>query len=490
MTFTDPIPFEEAVAFARRKGLLPTRLNSRQLSALSSQLKRRATFSAKMDRLGVLDVLQKNLEKITEGGTDEFGRIRSIPEAKAQLKEAMQRAGILPAPAGTSQVQDFYSDSRRQLMVETNVLDTLNFGRWKATQDPIALDINPAWELVRMIEPRGQPRDWEQRWQDAGGEIIDGRMVALKNDPIWQALGDGIGGYEDTLGNPWPPFAFNSGMNVIDVTREDAVALGLLGEDDAVEPSDEHDLNESLEASSERFDEEIQAALADDDSLELVDGVLRLANRRAVVRNRLGGLLALMNAGTSEGARKGWETRRLGMQTAIDSVLDGKTKRADYADVSDAEAAKIRAATGRDVRGYKHTLDQDTIRHIEKRHGAGREQRPDQEPITKADYAKIPDIITSPDKIEAGRSSRGLPTIKYTKKIGSDHMFVEEEWTAQRRLVAKTFWKKKAALGNRATTSTREAGVVQTSETSRAYLKHDSTRGRLQALCSALREAA
>ena len=62
-------------------------------------------------------------------------------------------------------------------------------------------------------------------------------MVALKSSGVWLALGDGAGGYSDTLGNPFPPFAYNSGYDVDEITREDAVALGLMSEDDEVQPA-------------------------------------------------------------------------------------------------------------------------------------------------------------------------------------------------------------------------------------------------------------
>ena len=54
-----------------------------------------------------------------------------------------------------------------------------------------------------------------------------GDFVALKSSPIWQALGDGVGGFKDTLGNPYPPFAFGSGMGWTDVSADDAASLGL-----------------------------------------------------------------------------------------------------------------------------------------------------------------------------------------------------------------------------------------------------------------------
>ena len=92
----------------------------------------------------------------------------------------------------------------------------------------------PAWELKRFGQRR-VPRDWQQRWKAAGdatgwvGAIRDSDvMVALKNSPIWQALGDGVGGYNDTLGNPYPPFAFDSGMAWVGVDRSECIKLGLV----------------------------------------------------------------------------------------------------------------------------------------------------------------------------------------------------------------------------------------------------------------------
>ena len=82
------------------------------------------------------------------------------------------------------------------------------------------------------------PRDWPTRWQAAALECGDmdalavfaktGRMAALKASPIWQSLSDGAGGYRDTLGNPWPPFAFNSGMGVEEIDLDEAREMALL----------------------------------------------------------------------------------------------------------------------------------------------------------------------------------------------------------------------------------------------------------------------
>ena len=129
---------------------------------------------------------------------------------------------------------------------------------------PEVLDEYPALEFKRLFDrdvPRGLKRgpkgalimvpedNWPSRWAAAGAEAGDedwldwegdaqgGRGVALKSSGIWQALGDGAGDYDDTLGNPFPPFAFNSGFMTFDLSREEAVNLGLIGADEAAKPA-------------------------------------------------------------------------------------------------------------------------------------------------------------------------------------------------------------------------------------------------------------
>ena len=104
-----------------------------------------------------------------------------------------------------------------------------------AAQTPGVLKAFPAWRLVRR-GTRMDPRDdWDLRWAAAGtatawqGACRDD-LVALKSSPIWAALGDGAGGFKDAIGNPFPPFAFGSGMGWIAVGRDEAAELGLVEE--------------------------------------------------------------------------------------------------------------------------------------------------------------------------------------------------------------------------------------------------------------------
>lgn len=290
MTFDEPISFEEAVAFLRAKVLLPTDLDSATLRMLEAELKRRALFSARMTRMEFLQTLKRVTETLVSGLKDpEEGVYISIPEAKAQLQETLESIGYEPDPEDRGTIKDFLSDRRRQLVVETNVLDTLGYGRYKAENDPASVIVNPGWKLVRVTHSR-VPRDWEKRWQDAGEAVgwlgaSKVEMVALKNSPIWQALGDGAGGYDDTLGNPWPPFAFLSGMGVTQQSRKECTRLGLIqpGELPMASPAKQRGLNDSTSASLASFDEELRRVFENDPVFLADKARLKIANARGTL---------------------------------------------------------------------------------------------------------------------------------------------------------------------------------------------------------------
>ena len=99
-------------------------------------------------------------------------------------------------------------------------------GQMAAGESPVFLRTNPAWRLERTgarKKPRG---DWKRRWEAAGASVgwqgaAKRSFVALKDSPIWDALGKGVGGFGDTLGSPFPPFAFGSGMAWTNVSRRE-----------------------------------------------------------------------------------------------------------------------------------------------------------------------------------------------------------------------------------------------------------------------------
>ena len=277
MEFEAPTPFDEALRAVLEKGLLPTSLDSKALRELQGELKRRAVFSARVTQAEILDEIKSQVADLASGAT----KGASYTRAKSQLLAAIKRTGYAPNEDEKGGITDPTSDRRLSLIIETNVRDSQGHGTFVAGNDPVALDINPGQELVRVGNPE-KPRDWSARWEAAlaattrDGATSGPRFVALKNHPVWQALGDGAGGYDDTLGNPWPPFAFLSSMAVIVVSREDCVELGILDEETRVPSAEEIGLNDSLGADAARFSPELLKALEGNPELHVVDGVLGL----------------------------------------------------------------------------------------------------------------------------------------------------------------------------------------------------------------------
>ena len=112
-------------------------------------------------------------------------------------------------------------------------------GRFNSqNSDPVLLEEYPALEFLKVYDREPPEKTWKARWQAACAAANDGkastiftktrRMVALKSSSVWQQLGDGAGGYEDTLGNPFPPFIPDSGFDLDEISRKEAQELGLI----------------------------------------------------------------------------------------------------------------------------------------------------------------------------------------------------------------------------------------------------------------------
>lgn len=241
-----------------------TQLASGAWADVPRGLRERALFSARVTNAQLLQTLKEGVESILNPQT--VRRVdRVTPEnpeglvtegmndatARANIKDLLRRLNYDPGDkAGT--IQDLSSDRRINLQLRMNVESSQGFGQWLKAHDDGSLLAFPAQELFRA-EEREEPRNWPTRWMQAGGQIFDGRMIALKNDPIWTAI--------SAFGNPYPPFDFNSGMWVRGVDREEAIALGLLRRGETVPPVTVENFNAGLEASMKDVDPELLASL-------------------------------------------------------------------------------------------------------------------------------------------------------------------------------------------------------------------------------------
>ncbi|MBR5879206.1 MAG: hypothetical protein IKY91_06590, partial [Akkermansia sp.] len=181
---------------------LPTHLDSATIRArVAQQIREQAFFSAQMTLGGYLKDLQRLLAAYADGQMDASQvRIR----ARAKLDEL----GFSTVATG---LQDPRSPARLNLILKTNEQMAAGMAQRDLGADPLLLKAFPAWELVSGGFRKVHRTDWPRRWQAAGdavawrGALKGKRMVALKTSPIWAALGQGAGGFKDTLGNPYPP---------------------------------------------------------------------------------------------------------------------------------------------------------------------------------------------------------------------------------------------------------------------------------------------
>lgn len=263
MTFDAPIEFREAVSQLAARKLMPTSLTSAELSQLNKQILRKSFTSAQTTLEGLLERYKAGVESIInpqqvlrEGEELTVTEGYNPATLRTFIKDYLREISYEPEEGKEGGIQDLSSNGRINLVIKTNVELQHGAGRFiqqNANEDVV--DLWPALELVRF-EEREEPRDWEQRWKIASQVANDpgaarvleetGRMVALKSSGIWQALGDGAGGYLDTLGNPFPPFAFNSGMWTEEVDRAESIELGLIGEEEEAAPAS-FDLGSLLE---------------------------------------------------------------------------------------------------------------------------------------------------------------------------------------------------------------------------------------------------
>lgn len=228
----------------RSRSTFPTDLSSAEIRGFSRELRMRSVFSARMTNAEAVQELADVVDDMLSGKINMAkGRLRMMRKLKElgydpEKGFPQDMAAIPPAERGS--LRDLSSERRLNLMLETNMRIAAGYGRMVAGNSEAARAMFPAWELVRLywrrIE-RGTPDShsagWALRWQAAGDAVgwvgaLRSPWIALKDSPIWEALGDGEGGYQDVLNNPFPPFAFNSGMAWRAVPREECARLGLV----------------------------------------------------------------------------------------------------------------------------------------------------------------------------------------------------------------------------------------------------------------------
>ena len=224
-----------------RKSLVAQgKMSSADWDVASAAIRERAFFSSRVESVRFLDTCRSRISDLLENRRDADGALASRARVVSDIMRAARDAGIA---RGTQSVTDPGSYARANVIIDTNAGMAAGYVQAELANSLGARMAFPAQELLR-IEERDQKRDWLSRWTAAGGEIYAGRMIALKEDPVWTRI--------SRFGQPYPPFDYNSGMGVEDVSYDDAVALGLIQEGyKPPENSPLKDFNDKLEASME-----------------------------------------------------------------------------------------------------------------------------------------------------------------------------------------------------------------------------------------------
>ena len=194
-----------------QKALVGSNLDSRQWNSIQAGLRDRAFFSSQVASARILHAAR-------EMAAERAGGNISASEFRREMRKVLGRDGY-DAGDGRGTIKDLMTKARLDVIQRTNVEQARGYVHHLEATAPGAVAAFPAQELVR-VRQRKNPRDWRKRWEDNGGKLYDGRMIALVDDPIWTAI--------SAFDNPFPPFDFGSGMGVRAVKKSEAVRLGVI----------------------------------------------------------------------------------------------------------------------------------------------------------------------------------------------------------------------------------------------------------------------
>ena len=196
-----------------QKALVGSSLDSSQWNQVQAGFRNRAFFLSRVAEVNIIASMRERTAEYAQGGTD-------ISKIRMQMREDLRRMHYEPRPGEENTIKDLFTQSRLDVIIKTNVAQARGYMQYAEGLSPGAFAAFPAQEFTRIRHSRKPRKDWPQRWAKAGGKVYGGKMIALKDDPVWTRL--------SVFGNPFPPFDWGSGMGVLDVDGPEAERLGLV----------------------------------------------------------------------------------------------------------------------------------------------------------------------------------------------------------------------------------------------------------------------
>ena len=241
--------------FARRK-TVASAWNTADWAQAPAEIVSRSFFSAGVESGRFLAEARSGITAALDVSRDQYGRLPDREKFVADLRGVALRLG-LGTPDKPNDLKNLAGARRLGIIWDMNVNSANGRARRAAGLSQGALFAAPAQELVRGRNAR-VPRDWTARWAEAGAQVdwegaLRTRFVARKTSPIWLEL--------SRFGTPWAPFDFGSGMILRNISRDQAVALGLLQEDEILEPDPDPAYNDGLAATMQGVPDDVAEAV-------------------------------------------------------------------------------------------------------------------------------------------------------------------------------------------------------------------------------------
>lgn len=170
----------------------------------------------------ILSAERRACEALMRGDNTERGSIIRMSDVIGPIQELIKNLSVLNGDESLAQLAD---EERISLVISTNRALLQNLRR--SDSNVGALLAFPALELVKAVEKR-EPCNWKKRWNEEGGKLYKGRMIALARDGIWCRLSQ--------FGVPLAPLVPGSGMTIKNISRREAIELGVMTRETQPEP--------------------------------------------------------------------------------------------------------------------------------------------------------------------------------------------------------------------------------------------------------------
>lgn len=355
-----------------RKALVGSSIGADEWNRVQADFRNRAFFISRVTEVRVLDAARGAVAESLGGNLSES-------DFRLEMRRVLSETGYLRPEGGEGTIKDMLTDQRLNLIYRTNREMAQGYVQHLQATSEGALAAFPAYELKRA-ERRRAPRNWHERWREAGGRFFDGeRMIALKTDPIWTRI--------SRFGNPYPPFDYNSGMDIFSVGRRECMRLGVIDESTPPQSPPKRDFNGDLKASfdaghwSGDYARMLKRSFGDQVKFtqDQETGNVSVQWQRCLVRD----MFENYRKPTADESGKGWN---VGKATAkLLAECDKVSPK--YRPVFEGKGLTLGPSFA------KHTID----------HGHWLvDNTPGNLPVMPADLDLVPSLWRSPDYIEAG----------------------------------------------------------------------------------------